>query len=222
MRKSYVALAVAAACGTSAAIDVVENKAEAVQVKVLLTGATAVSPNGSSILNISGSTATWSWETTTGVVSGTGLYRDQSQINPSLPGQISTRDIIDLSMGGSLPASATSFVCIEGSFGATVGGSICGNYNFGANFIDESSTIWGPGTAFSKTIGGDDVDLGPQQNISWFDGLETTLTGSTLVLDNTAVGGDRIIYFQVVPVPATVWLFGSALGLLGWVHRRTT
>lgn len=26
---------------------------------------------------------------------------------------------------------------------------------------------------------------------------------------------------QVVPVPAAVWLFGSALGLLGWMRRRT-
>lgn len=27
-------------------------------------------------------------------------------------------------------------------------------------------------------------------------------------------------HFTVVPVPAAVWLFGSALGLLGWVRRR--
>ena len=26
--------------------------------------------------------------------------------------------------------------------------------------------------------------------------------------------------FQVVPVPAALWLFGSALGLLGWIRRR--
>jgi hypothetical protein len=26
----------------------------------------------------------------------------------------------------------------------------------------------------------------------------------------------------VVPVPAAVWLFGSALGLLGWIRKRTT
>jgi hypothetical protein len=26
--------------------------------------------------------------------------------------------------------------------------------------------------------------------------------------------------WQVVPVPAAVWLFASALGLLGWMHRK--
>jgi hypothetical protein len=26
----------------------------------------------------------------------------------------------------------------------------------------------------------------------------------------------------VIPVPAAVWLFGSALGLLGWIRKRTT
>jgi hypothetical protein len=30
------------------------------------------------------------------------------------------------------------------------------------------------------------------------------------------------IEVQVVPVPAAAWLFGSALGLLAWVRRRTT
>jgi len=27
---------------------------------------------------------------------------------------------------------------------------------------------------------------------------------------------------ELVPIPAAVWLFGSALGLLGWVRRRAT
>jgi hypothetical protein len=26
--------------------------------------------------------------------------------------------------------------------------------------------------------------------------------------------------FSVVPIPASAWLFGSALGILGWVRRR--
>ena len=25
----------------------------------------------------------------------------------------------------------------------------------------------------------------------------------------------------IIPIPATVWLFGSALGLLGWIRRKT-
>jgi hypothetical protein len=28
--------------------------------------------------------------------------------------------------------------------------------------------------------------------------------------------------WQLVPQPATIWLFGAALGLLAWLNRRTT
>jgi hypothetical protein len=28
------------------------------------------------------------------------------------------------------------------------------------------------------------------------------------------------INLQAVPIPATVWLFGSGLGLLGWIRRK--
>ena len=29
-----------------------------------------------------------------------------------------------------------------------------------------------------------------------------------------------IVFAEVIPIPAAVWLFGSALGLLGWLKRR--
>lgn len=33
---------------------------------------------------------------------------------------------------------------------------------------------------------------------------------------------DWLVTATIVPVPAAVWLFGSALGLLGWMRRRAT
>jgi hypothetical protein len=38
--------------------------------------------------------------------------------------------------------------------------------------------------------------------------------GEYFVMDNFT--------YSVVPIPAAVWLFGSGLGLLGWVRRRQT
>jgi hypothetical protein len=38
--------------------------------------------------------------------------------------------------------------------------------------------------------------------------------------DTDFAGLDDFQFGTVVPIPATVWLFGSALGLLGWVRRR--
>ena len=46
---------------------------------------------------------------------------------------------------------------------------------------------------------------------------EGNLTPECNVLTSAWFGGST-----VVPVPAAVWLFGSALGLLGWIRRRQT
>jgi hypothetical protein len=46
-------------------------------------------------------------------------------------------------------------------------------------------------------------------------GLAGTGSFTILALDNVVVGA-------AVPVPAAVWLFGSALAGLGWVRRRKT
>ena len=44
-----------------------------------------------------------------------------------------------------LPPVLASFVCTEGNFGLSVGVSLCGNYHFGGNFIDESTIDLGSG-----------------------------------------------------------------------------
>ena len=46
-----------------------------------------------------------------------------------------------------------------------------------------------------------------------------TLNGSTIV-DRHAVQA-RFSSMAVVPIPATIWAFGSALGLLGWIRRKS-
>ncbi len=38
----------------------------------------------------------------------------------------------------------------------------------------------------------------------------------------TGSGVDHLMVVPTVPVPAAVWLLGSALGLLGWQARRKT
>ncbi|MGI9343916.1 MAG: VPLPA-CTERM sorting domain-containing protein [Gammaproteobacteria bacterium] len=180
-------------------------------------------------LIVSNSTATWTWDTATGVVTGSGLLVQQSQVAPTLPGQVFTRNVDDLSFGGAASvANATSFDCIDGSFSNAVFASFCGNYNFGGNYANESSISYGPGLAFSRTIGGDDVALGAQQSISEYDNSTTTSSGiapgDTVTVSNinTAITAGQALTFTVVPVPAAAWLFGSALGLLGWARRRTT
>ncbi len=36
-------------------------------------------------------------------------------------------------------------------------------------------------------------------------------------------GNLEVVYtYNVIPIPAAVWLFGSGLGLLGWIRRRQT
>jgi hypothetical protein len=216
MKKSQIAIGVAAAFGVTAA--------NAVVVNLSLVGTTTYSSNGSSAAIVSGSTATWTYDTVTDILTGTGLYKEQTQIIPS-PGQLFTHNIGNLTAGGGGTAGATSYSCIEGSFGGGVGASLCGNYNFGANGTNESSTSWGPGVLFSKTVVGDDVDLGLQQSIAGYDGLSGVWNGTTLVMSNgsnSTQGGLTMTFTNAVPVPAAVWLFGSALGLLGWIRRRTT
>jgi hypothetical protein len=236
--KQKSALAIAIAAGISGMT--VADDASAATYTATLSSILTYSNNGTagSPLNTSSSTGlTWSYDDVTNLMTQTGgTINARSTTSPT--STLFRQFITGLVIGNGGAASAATFSCVEGNFGGNVGASICGNYLLGANFASDSTTTWGPGTAASRTLGGDDIPAGAQQTIAALNGMSTaSWVGTTLVLTNrtcspgsTACNGtsswnNGYVYTftagpQVVPVPAAVWLFGSALGLLGVARRQ--
>jgi hypothetical protein len=94
-----------------------------------------------------------------------------------------------------------------------------------------------PSSAWSFSNGG------PQPNLTGStDGIlnlgldywlaQTTVTNNAMILNSGLVAGGvagpsglsgiQLLQVTTVPIPAAVWLFGSALGLLGWMRRKAT
>jgi hypothetical protein len=208
-----LAVAVAAALGACGA--------HAASIRVKLDSVAYVSPPAGNSIDFSASTATWVYDPATGVLTGSGLFSIDSLFTPTT--DIFEHRTVDPVFTAGNAASATSFACIEGGFGAATSSHSCGGWDFGPNTINESSITYGPGTSFTLTMGGDDVSNVSPVSISHYDNMPATWDGTILVFSNTKVAAAGLAYditFTAVPVPATVWLFGSALGLLGWLRRK--
>ncbi len=207
-------------------------------IQVYLTNFSVVT-NGGVVNGLNSNSATWFWDGSANLTSTGNLLTAFHVGGMPAAALIIADSVTDLSINtGTGTATATSYECIEGTFLPAVGFSGCGNYSFGANYVDESTTVWGtapgftlPGTDVSRTLSGDDTSFGLPQDISIYDMNLTSWDGTTLVIDNftfTAKGGDPAptggssMTFSIVnpvPIPAAVYLFGSALGLLGWMRR---
>jgi hypothetical protein len=98
--------------------------------------------------------------------------------------------------------------------------------------VDDSSQASGILDLITVTTGGEEGPLFPIANFT-FDvigaiGESTAVTPNIGLVGWFNLSGDiagiPVDYVpstvNVVPIPATVWLFGSALGLLGWLRRR--
>jgi hypothetical protein len=178
-----VASAIAAAAGASGAAD-------AATLSVVLQSVVSQSSSGASAANISSSTATWTYDTQSReVTQQTGVFNARYSTSPT--STLFRQTTTGLVFGGGSMASATNYLCTDGNFGPGVGVSMCGNYNFGANFANESTLSFGPGTSVSRSLGGDDVALASPRGVSGFDGLTTvSWVGTTLTLSNaTATDG---------------------------------
>lgn len=146
-------------------------------------------------------TAVWDWDGTT--LTATGLYSNVGSIGSSpVTATILSDQIINLSIDTSTAtATAASYSCVEGTFLAGVGASGCGGYNLGTNFIDESTTVWGPGLAISQTLGGDDVLTGtPRSVVSAYDFGNVQITGTGLHVGDELLIGNGVPFGQVDPV----------------------
>jgi len=184
--KSALAVAIAATLGGAS------TAADAAVHIVHLTGVTTYSNNGSAAADLSSSTATFTYDDATNVLTQTGgLFQHRLSIVPNVS-TLFRHSITGLIVGNGAAATATSFVCTEGNFGPIINGSshLCGNYNFGGDFVNDSTVTWGPGLAFARTIGGNDVAVGPQQNISLYDGMNSAgISGTTLSVSNATTCG---------------------------------
>ena len=222
-------LALAALVGVAGSATV----ADAAPATATLISVTSYSPNGSAPWNGSLDTSTWTFDTATGTAVQTGGTYSRLTKAGATPLMRHTMTGVTLS---SAAATGTTWACLEGNFGTAVGASICGNYNFGTNLTNQSVYI--PSTTGSSVaIGGDDGAIGPSQSlVNTYSGMTASafggapggfqnwcLSNGTPSCSTTSTTGYDFVFqiaSAVVPVPAAVWLFGSAVGLMGAMRRR--
>jgi hypothetical protein len=94
--------------------------------------------------------------------------------------------------------------------------------------LSSDTTYWI--SIFNNTAGDADQNFWAWNgNPSVSTGAKSVISDDLLVWSSVTGGGEGQLseeqYFQLtdnVPIPPTVWLLGSALGLLGWMKRRKT
>lgn len=178
MKKSPVAIAVLGAIGGS-------GPASAAIVSAELIGVASGSPNGESVGTLGG-TVLGTYNDASGVLtmdSGTTSVR----FNTSPTTVLFTHNHTNWTTGGGA-YSATDYSCAEGTFGGNVGAHLCGNYNFGTNFLNDSNVNYNiiPGT---RTVGGDDVIIGPQQQGVNYATTEASIANGVLTMQSALWNG---------------------------------
>jgi hypothetical protein len=182
------------------------------------------------------STATWQYDTASQSLAQTGgTFNLTMKLAPA--SAVWTHSFTDLTLLDVYGGSASSFICTEGNYGVSENTNFCGGYKLGDNFIDESTATWGPGLAYSRTIGGDDDPTYAQWSVAsyLYAGYHSvSWDGTTLVFGNarclsdcstmpSGLNNGNLFTLQVSPVPAPggIWLLGTALGMVAWKRRRS-
>ncbi|MDH5275306.1 MAG: thrombospondin type 3 repeat-containing protein [Gammaproteobacteria bacterium] len=209
--KSALAAAIAATLGGAS------TAADAAIIPVALASVKTYSNNGTSMSDLSSSTATFEYDTVTNLVTQTGgTFVQRLSIVPNVS-TLFRHTITGLVIGNGGAASASTYVCVNGNFGQTISfANLCGNYNFGANFVEESTISYGPGTTFARTIGGDDMLAGNQiqQSINQLNGMNSTGIAGTVLFVTNSIHTDDCAPGGTSPCPPGInsgydWTFST-------------
>jgi len=207
-----------------------------------------INPGNANLANagITPSTAVWTWDAATGVLSMTGAFNSASTMSSSgsaaasmVIGDKVTNMVIDTV---NHTTTAASYACGEGNFLSTVGANGCLNISLGDDGVLQSSAAYNVGgnaNCVVRTIGGDDVSTGNVRTLAntagggGCDAGDGAFNMWTVVQDNTGSGGQLIISNGIplnasgtsyltfaTPVPAAAWLLAPAVLAAGRFSRR--
>jgi hypothetical protein len=203
--------------------------AQAAQVELQLESILKNSLGNPDLLATYPSTATYTYDTVTGALVGSGSevfinttgawsYDPGEPYNPShlenlhaAAGGLFIHFIDDFSIAADGTASSSSYDCDgDMAFGRAVGTNMC------TGVLGQTSPLVQYITDYSLNLGGGDSRTWDPSGGSY--GL------GGLQIDVIAGDYPKTYSFSVapVPVPAAAWLFGSALCLLGWAKRKST
>ena len=101
-----------------------------------LTDIATGSTNGSSsAINVTGTKYTYDG---INISQMSAVTHAEFDINPLPNNELFTHEWSGMELDGVGGHSTTAYQCIEGTFGGNVGASLCGNYNWGTDFVNQS------------------------------------------------------------------------------------
>jgi hypothetical protein len=137
-----------------------------------------------------------------------------AQLFPNYVSTQPTDDYADSSRGGYLGQEEDA-VAFRNLFGVNQYGSQSGrNYSYGY-YYDEDNTVRMMGVSITQFVGDEILGSG----VFGMD-FQSSHPDAESTLGHSAFG-TYLVRTTAVPVPAAVWLFGSALAGLGWFRRKS-
>jgi len=146
------------------------------------------------------------WDITSRTNVGIATWEDASVIDNALPGRTRTPGTV-ASIGTTATQSSTGYSCVDTDLGTSGTGGACASSSALENRGDFENVLLKILTDGAGNVLGIEGFLVQESN--------SGRNGRTWVA--WTFNADT-----VVPVPAAAWLFGSALGLLGWLRRRSS